>query len=323
MQLPRKSLLSAALLLFPTLSTAELNCEQIVVEGITFNLQPLKGPRYLTWLHDTGHVKLLNNASIDICQSLKIPKEASRRDFCDQGARICDIQKKEDSDEIFAVIPIAGVFALGTGGALEPHYTRLKTLAVKEYDDQEGVLVEIGGGKDTDGRKQKAAITFECTKGNDEGRRSRRIDGDEEGGGDDKKKDDEDDGKKDKVGESMGDVDDGKGGTIKFLSRRAVNEYDVLKIKWLTKYACEDSPGEKSSLHWGFFTWIFVIAFLSIATYLIFGSWLNYSRYGARGWDLLPHSDTIRDVPYILQDWGRKVVETVQGGGSRGGYSAV
>ena len=63
--------------------------------------------------------------------------------------------------------------------------------------------------------------------------------------------------------------------------------------------------------------------FLAAAAYLIFGSWLNYNRYGARGWDLLPHGDTIRDVPYILQDWGRKVVDTVQGGGSRGGYSAV
>jgi hypothetical protein len=64
-------------------------------------------------------------------------------------------------------------------------------------------------------------------------------------------------------------------------------------------------------------------AFLGIAAYLIFGSWLNYNRYGARGWDLLPHGDTIRDIPYLLRDWIRRVVNTVQGGGSRGGYSAV
>lgn len=64
-------------------------------------------------------------------------------------------------------------------------------------------------------------------------------------------------------------------------------------------------------------------AFLGTASYLIFGSWLNYNRYGARGWDLLPHGDTIRDVPYLLKDWTRRVVGTVSGGGSRGGYSAV
>ena len=63
--------------------------------------------------------------------------------------------------------------------------------------------------------------------------------------------------------------------------------------------------------------------FLGIAAYLIFGSWLNYNRYGARGWDLLPHGDTIRDIPYLFQDWLRRVVNTLQGTGSRGGYSAV
>lgn len=63
--------------------------------------------------------------------------------------------------------------------------------------------------------------------------------------------------------------------------------------------------------------------FLSTATYLIFGSWLNYNRYGARGLDLLPGGDTIRDLPYLAKDWSRRVLSTVQGGGSRGGYAAV
>lgn len=63
--------------------------------------------------------------------------------------------------------------------------------------------------------------------------------------------------------------------------------------------------------------------FLATASYLIFGSWLNYTRYGARGWDLLPHGDTLRDVPYLFKDWTRRVLNTVQGSGSRGGYSAV
>lgn len=63
--------------------------------------------------------------------------------------------------------------------------------------------------------------------------------------------------------------------------------------------------------------------FLAVAAYLIFGSWLNYNRYSARGWDLVPHSETLRDIPYIFKDWMRRVVNTLQGGGSRGGYSAV
>ena len=63
--------------------------------------------------------------------------------------------------------------------------------------------------------------------------------------------------------------------------------------------------------------------FMVIAAYLIFGSWLNYTRYGARGWDLVPHGDTIRDVPYLMKDLLRSVRNSVQGSGTRGGYSAV
>ncbi|KUI67821.1 Autophagy-related protein 27 [Cytospora mali] len=99
------------------------------------------------------------------------------------------------------------------------------------------------------------------------------------------------------------------------------------ELTWYTKYACEGLPDEEypdnNSRHWGFFTWMVIIVFLTTASYIIFGSWLNYSRYGARGWDLLPHGDTIRDIPYLLKDWTRRVLNTVQGSGSRGGYSAV
>lgn len=63
--------------------------------------------------------------------------------------------------------------------------------------------------------------------------------------------------------------------------------------------------------------------FLGVAAYLIFGSWLNYSQYGARGWDLLPHGDTLRDIPYAVKEYIRSVIGAIQGNGSRGGYSAV
>jgi hypothetical protein len=63
--------------------------------------------------------------------------------------------------------------------------------------------------------------------------------------------------------------------------------------------------------------------FLGTAAYLILGSWFNYQRYGARGWDLVPHGDFFRDVPYLAADWVRKVFDTLQGSGTRGGYTAV
>lgn len=117
----------------------------------------------------------------------------------------------------------------------------------------------------------------------------------------------------------------------------------VLRIRWKTIHACEDEAGKSSGSgsHWGFFTWFIIMSvssrntksssltyfsnslFLLVAAYLIFGSWLNYNRHGARGWDLLPHGDTIRDIPYLLKDWGRAVVDTVQGTHTRGGYNQI
>jgi hypothetical protein len=63
-------------------------------------------------------------------------------------------------------------------------------------------------------------------------------------------------------------------------------------------------------------------AFLGAAAYLIFGTWLNSSKYGSQGFDSVPHADFWRDLPYNVKDWGRSIVGLVQGR-SRGGYSAV
>ncbi len=203
--------------------------------------------------------------------------------------------------------------------------------------------MEGGSKKD----KQKAVVDFLCPTKKEERKRLRR---DKDGKEDDDEEDDTADSEE---------VDDGAGGRLKFVKYEAVEDVMVLNLEWTTKYACEDAKedgGKKdSSGHWGFFTWLIIMYapsfphchkplhfhkslpftshllttfaqtsfFLGTAAYLIFGSWLNYNRYSARGWDLLPHSETIRDIPYLLRDWMRRVVNTIQGGGSRGGYSAV
>lgn len=123
------------------------------------------------------------------------------------------------------------------------------------------------------------------------------------------------------------DLDEGK--SLQFLSYKAESETDVLRLKWRTKYACEGvkapsgSGGSSSSGGWGFFTWLLIIVFLLAAAYIVFGSWLNYTRYGARGWDLVPHGDTIRDLPYVAREWVSGVKDRFGNGDMRGGYSAV
>ncbi|BGP63208.1 type II membrane protein [Rhodotorula toruloides] len=123
-----------------------------------------------------------------------------------------------------------------------------------------------------------------------------------------------------------------------------VQDYDskagVLSLSWTTFAACptgnsdppkEDAPrrdddkeedggardpvGKSGGM--GFFSWFFTLLFLGLLGYFAIGSYHNYTTYGATGWDMIPHRDVWRDLPYVVSDLfkGR--------GGSRNGYSAL
>ena len=245
---------------------------------------------------------------------------------------------EDDEEEFNEVYPIAGDLRTKGGKDMNAKFERLKTSTSHADSEKEGVRIEMNGGFKTlksGTRAQKAIVEFVCDKDRDglenlydpEKKDDEKVERDEDHdtkGGEDPKS----------ASLSVVRYDEGEG------------EVDILRMEWRTKYACEDSKGEQEAEqgnHWGFFTWFIIMfvlpichlqnvlliltqsnsAFLSTATYLIFGSWLNYNRYGARGWDLLPHGDTIRDVPYLFKDWMRRVLNTIQGPGSRGGYAAV
>ncbi|KZF24090.1 hypothetical protein L228DRAFT_244964 [Xylona heveae TC161] len=344
-----------SLLQFASLSSAiTFDCEHVVVEGKSFDLSPLSGPHSVSWVRP--HPPSLYNTTftVDVCKPLKRTKGVPKDEECPSGTRVCGIEriinKEEDKDVIGGVYPIAGDF-IHESRPLDARVTRLKSSTSDDDADKEGVRLELNGGKfpfsSHSGRKQKAVVEFLC----DADRTGLELDepsSDEKDSKKDEKKDDEEEEKSkrsstaavEKADDSQDDLpdddeDDDKNksnASLQFVSYGAEQDIDVLYLEWRTKYACEgikngddndnkDQPKQKGS--WGFFTWLIIVVFLGIAAYLIFGSWLNYNRYGARGWDLLPHGDSIRDIPYLLRDWTRRVISTVQGGGSRGGYSAV
>jgi len=83
----------------------------------------------------------------------------------------------------------------------------------------------------------------------------------------------------------------------------------------------EDRPIESVGSGLGFF---FLVLFLTFAAYFTLGAYYNYSTYGARGWDLIPHRDFWREVPYMLQDVIAHLCSSVRTRrSSRGGYIAV
>jgi hypothetical protein len=263
---------------------------------------------------------------------------------CHSGARICGINNQIDlatNNITTEARDISGTYTSEVRRPMDPKYELLKNSGSHADVGREGIRAELHGGKYPwkGGVDQMAIIEFVCDKersglegdekNEDQSGDDKDDDGDKDNG--DKEKDDD----KDKSDEKRSPRrrEDSKcedsDRSLRFCGYDVENsgkkkQAGVLRLEWRTKYACEnaESPGGGSS-HWGFFTWFIIILFMAVAAYLIFGSWLNYNRYGARGWDLLPHGDTIRDIPYLLKDFARRVVNTIQGSGSRGGYSAV
>ncbi|KAL8675502.1 MAG: hypothetical protein Q9168_000014 [Polycauliona sp. 1 TL-2023] len=314
------------LLLLPTL-TYGFDCSHIRADKQSFDISDLGNPISVMKSENHSPSPTMTNTTftIDICKPLKKAKGIPKEEDCPNGTRICAIKRLintfENSTSFEDAIPIAGQYTLHGGTELDPDITRLKTSSTASDREKEGFRLAVQGPKypETNGLKQKAVIEFLCadkaTEKKEEIKKRQGV----VAGRDDEEEDHS----------ATGEVaDDGHGGTLKYLDYSTVGESQVLSLEWRTKYACEDagkngSDDKNSSGHWGVFTWFIIIIFLGTAAYLIFGSWLNYNRYSARGWDLVPHSETIRDIPYIFKDWMRRVVSTLQGGGSRGGYSAV
>ncbi|KAL8282262.1 hypothetical protein RB597_009797 [Gaeumannomyces tritici] len=348
---PRAAAAASLLLCLAAASgvAAAMDCSHVQADNHEFDLSALKGPHSVVTsvLHAEGFTNV--TYTLDLCGPLKVPEGGKKG--CPDGTWACGMWHHIDPDSK-ADVPLEHRVIAGTaeGRALDESFTRLSTSASGKDKGKEGVRIVLQGGQFQD-RKQKAVVELLC-KDTVEGTEG-EIDPDKDlskpspaekptasktatvtaaptaaaphvarADGDDKNKDKQVPVQIKKpdaalIWESYGPSEEDPGSA------------DALKLTWYTKHACEKRSGgggggaNDDSKHWGFFTWIVILVFLGAAAYLIFGSWLNYTRYGARGWDLLPHGDTIRDVPYLLQDWVRRLFQTIQGGGSRGGYSAV
>ncbi|KAL9051142.1 MAG: hypothetical protein Q9162_006214 [Coniocarpon cinnabarinum] len=303
-------------------ATASIHCSDVVADGVKWDITPLEGPRsvYQLDIEDTSH-PTNTTFSFDLCHTLHHHREEDETE-CLRGSWVCgfkrdyDPDSKETSKSIKDAWSIAGTFA-STGGQLEDKVERIKGSSSESDAEQglEGVRIHLQGGK-VDGKPAKMIASLVCDK--DANRYSRRAteesrdDGDEDG--------DEPTGSETSKPQFVSYGPE----PIPGDKKQGINY--VLRVKWKSVHACEDDAAKSSSGaqgSWGFFTWFIIILFLLAAAYLIFGSWLNYNRHGARGWDLLPHGDTIRDIPYLLKDWGRAIIDTVQGTHTRGGYNQI
>ncbi|KAF5025697.1 hypothetical protein F66182_2215 [Fusarium sp. NRRL 66182] len=330
------------LLAGPVFAGETLDCAKIRADGHTFDLSKLGGQHSVvtTRFRPNPAAHYNTTYTLDICKPMDLGDD-KKTPHCPNGTRVCAIthllkSDEKEADEITNVVAIAGNLQDVGGSRFEATPTRLKTSDSDSDKGKEGLRLVLTGGKDPlTGRPnekvdQRAIIDFICdpekegTEGewvSSEKTTKLKTRADEK---EDKGDDDKDEGESTLEHQLKHD-----NSSLIWDGFEKEKDAKVLRLTWYTKHACEkrqESGGDdedSTSSHWGFFTWFILIAFLGIAGYLIFSSWINFTRYGARGWDLLPHSDTIRDIPYLLKDWIRRVLNTVQGTGSRGGYSAV
>ncbi|KAF8514148.1 autophagy-related protein 27 [Gautieria morchelliformis] len=112
----------------------------------------------------------------------------------------------------------------------------------------------------------------------------------------------------------------------------------VTRVEWNTTAGCPakddgdnsggSGGGEKDadSSSGSGIGWFFLLLFISFVGYFAVGAYYNYNNFGATGWDLVPHRDFWRDVPYLLRDFTDHLCSTLRPGrqgGSRRGYMAV
>jgi len=320
------------------------DCKDILADGAHFNFKELGGPHVVHWQETDMRtdMEFKYNFTVDICNNLKWHKGGSIDTECHHGARVCAMREATDlnigaNSTYITPIDIAGTYTSQNGRKIDAKFENLGT-SKSNSDAKEGVRAILNGGRfpfddKKKGVDQRAIIEFVCDKERTGLEGDEKDDGPhEDGNKEDEEDEDKGDGNKEDKLRRRDDSSKGKcedsDASLRFCgyeleTEAKDNTVQTLRLEWRTKYACADAPEPDGGSHWGFFGWFFIILFLAIAAYLIFGSWLNYNRYGARGWDLLPHADAIRDVPYVAKDFARKVMDTVQGGGSRGGYAAV
>ncbi|KAL4402887.1 type II membrane protein [Malassezia pachydermatis] len=119
------------------------------------------------------------------------------------------------------------------------------------------------------------------------------------------------------------------------LSIRGYNvDEGQLTLQWDTPLACADlpttppRPPPRTKHRRGWFARLCWLIIIGMLIYLAVGVWYNYTQYGATGWDLLPHRDFWRDVPYRLRTGWQQGMRTATAGRrtdsfSRAGYEPV
>ncbi|PFH54097.1 hypothetical protein AMATHDRAFT_53914 [Amanita thiersii Skay4041] len=284
-----------SLFLYPHIALAEnspFNCHAITVDANKFDLSPLVGEHAVNRTRKMPPTEMVEALRFDLCEELKPLEGVSEGDQCPSGTRACLTtinQKKDADDRIVAVIPLTQTSTMSPSYSFDPSSKSLSiTFSGAEYPQP----------SDSTSVKQSMHVKLICTSDTSS--------------------------------------------PPKFLSYDGAR----LSIEWSTPSACPQSDdgkhdtgkdgkggddnknGDNDGSHQeenvgSGVGWFFLMLLLAFIAYFALGAYYNYSTYGARGLDLIPHRDFWQEVPYMLRDVISHLCSNVGTQRSRSGYIAV
>ncbi|KAG1751570.1 putative autophagy protein Atg27 [Suillus paluster] len=279
------NLFSLLLLLSSTVYvTAEDFDCHVTTEGLTWDLTQLKGVQTLSRTRESPPTTMLDELRFSLCDDLPTLEDVAEGDQCFSGTRACLRTKNQKEGYDDRVI---AVIPVAQSSSLGPEY--------KSLTSPKGLSLTFHGASypSNDPIPQSIQFSLLCADTTD--------------------------------------------------PTFVAYENGTVHVEWSTPSGCstaeqsppqeddktgdggssdsDEKPTESVGSGLGFF---FIVLLLAFAAYFGLGAYYNYSTYGARGVDLIPHRDFWREVPYMLQDVVSHLCSTVRPRrSSRGGYIAV
>ncbi|PPQ98629.1 hypothetical protein CVT24_003962 [Panaeolus cyanescens] len=292
--LPLEFILSTLLLLTQSSyfvladSNSPFDC-RLSVANHKFDLTKLAGEHVVNRTRESPPTKFIDSVKLDLCADLKLVDSVPKGDQCPSGTRVCLVQsnlKENENERVTAVIPISQTAKLNATYSFNPTPKHLSLLL--HGDDYPSPL--------TNGPiPQSLNLTIICDPGVTDIQPPKFI------------------------------AYDGSKLDLEWSASAGCPFQDDGENKDGEKPKDDDkSPGKDKDVGRGL-GFYFVVLLLAFAAYFGIGAYYNYSTYGARGYDLIPHRDFWKEVPYMLSDVVSHLCSGVRSrrATSRGGYISV
>ncbi|KAF8805838.1 hypothetical protein BYT27DRAFT_7191971 [Phlegmacium glaucopus] len=261
------------------------DCHVMIFNTGTFDLTALAGEHVVNRTRETPPTTMVDSLRFNLCADLEPQSGLSERDQCPSGTRACLTKSNKRPNEEDRITSVIPIVQMST---LQPKYL---TSPPKKFislilhgPDYPSPITSLS-------KPQSLTLTIECDPEKTSDAQFMRYDG------------------------SSLEVEWSGPAGCPFQEGEGGNKGDDKE---------DDKKKDDHESGGSGIGWFFPIIFLSLAAYFGLGAYYNYSTYGARGADLIPHRNFWKEVPYMLSDVVSHLCSNIRPRtSSRGGYISV